>query len=138
MRRSHAEDEYEVVHINVVPLIDVMFFLVLFFVATSSFTKEAGIEVNRPTSQTAMVQNKANIIVSVTRNGEVWIEGRRIDMRAVRGQVERLLVENPDSTVVVAADGDGNTRLLVQALDQVRLAGVENVAIATSEDSGRQ
>jgi len=136
MRRSHAEAEYEVVHINVVPLIDVMFFLVLFFVATSSFVKETGIEVNRPSAQTAVVQEKGNIVVSVTRNGEIWIERQRIDLRAVRAQVERLLVENPDSTVIVAADAEAPTRMLVQALDQVRLAGVANVAIATSEAGG--
>jgi biopolymer transport protein ExbD len=136
MRRSHAEAEYEVVHINVVPLIDVMFFLVLFFVATSSFVKETGIEVNRPSAQTAVVQEKGNIVVSVTRNGEIWIERQRIDLRAVRAQVERLLIENPDSTVIVAADAEAPTRMLVQALDQVRLAGVANVAIATSEAGG--
>lgn len=136
MRRSHAEAEYEVVHINVVPLIDVMFFLVLFFVATSSFVKETGIEVNRPSAQTAVVQEKGNIVVSVTRNGDIWIDRRKVDLRAVRAHVERLMVENPDSTVILAADSEAPTRLLVQALDQVRLAGVVNVAIAASEASG--
>ena len=134
MRRSHTEDDQEAVHINVVPLIDVMFFLVLFFVATASFVKEAGIDVNRPTARTAQSQEKANIVVTVTRSGEVWLGGRRLDMRSVRAEVERLAVENPDSTVVVAADGDASTRLLVQALDQVRLAGVAAVAIATAPE----
>lgn len=136
MRRSHAEAEYEVVHINVVPLIDVMFFLVLFFVATSSFVKETGIEVNRPSAQTTVVQEKGNIVVSVTRNGDIWIDRRKVDLRAVRAHVERLMVENPDSTVILAADSEAPTRMLVQALDQVRLAGVVNVAIAASEASG--
>ncbi|MBI5615876.1 MAG: biopolymer transporter ExbD [Gammaproteobacteria bacterium] len=132
MRRSHTEDDYAGVSINVVPLIDVMFFLVLFFVATASFVKESGVDVNRPSAQTAATQEKANIVVTVTRSGEVWVGGRRVDMRTVRAEVERLAVENPDSTVVVAADGEASTRLLVAALDQVRLAGVTNVAIAAA------
>ena len=133
MRRSHAEQDEDAVHINVVPLIDVMFFLVLFFVATSSFVRDSGVEVNRPAAQSATLQNKANIVVSVTREGDTWLGGKRIDRRALRDEIERLLGENPDSTVIVAADGDGNSRLLVEALDQARLAGESNVAIATTE-----
>jgi biopolymer transport protein ExbD len=134
-RRSHAEQDDDAVHINVVPLIDVMFFLVLFFVATSSFVRDSGMEVNRPAARSATLQNKANIVVSVTRAGETWIAGKRIDRRAIRNEIERLLGENPDSTVIVAADADGSTRLLVETLDQARLAGASNVAIATTEST---
>lgn len=133
MRRSHAEQDEQTVHINVVPLIDVMFFLVLFFVATSSFVRDSGVEVNRPSARSATLQEKANIVISVTRDGEAWIGGKRIDMRMIRNEVERLLGENPDSTVIVAADADGSSRLLVNVLDQARLAGAAHVAIATTE-----
>ncbi len=135
MRRSHAEDEYQPPHINVVPLIDVMFFLVLFFVATASFVRDTGVEVNRPSAVSATAIAKGNIVISVTREGEVWIAGKRVDPRAIRAEVARLLGENPDSTVVVAADGDGSSRQLVQALDQARLAGATSVAIATTESA---
>lgn len=137
MRRSHAERDDEPVHINVVPLIDVMFFLVLFFVATSSFVRDSGVEVNRPAAQSAKLQDKANIVVSITRDGQAWIAGKRIDRRAIRFEIERLLGENPDSTVIVAADADGSSRALVEALDQARLAGASNVAIATTESEAR-
>ena len=79
MKRSHAEAEYEPVHINVVPLIDVMFFLVLFFVSTASFVRESGIEINRPTAQTAVVSGKDSMIVSIARNGQVWIDNQQVD-----------------------------------------------------------
>lgn len=135
MRRSYTEAEYRPVDINVIPLIDVMMFLVLFFVATASFVRETGVEVNRPMAQTASLQKKANIIISIKKNGEVWIDRRKVDIRAIRAHVERLLVENADSTVIIAADADTPTRLLVLALDQARLAGAPSVAIAALEST---
>ncbi|MGH8471167.1 MAG: ExbD/TolR family protein [Gammaproteobacteria bacterium] len=131
MRRSYTESDYQPVHINVIPLIDVMFFLVLFFVATSSFIRETGVDVNRPAARSAELQEKGNIIVSVTKNGEIWIDRRKVDIRALRANVERMYAENPGSSVIIAADEETQTGLLVGALDEARLAGVENVAIAT-------
>lgn len=130
MRRGYTESEYQPIYINVIPLIDVMFFLVLFFVATSSFIRETGVDVNRPTARSAQQQEKGNINVSVTKNGEVWIDRRKIDMRALRANVERMYAENPGSTVIIAADKEAPTGLLVTALDEAWLAGVPNVAIA--------
>ncbi|MGH8515585.1 MAG: ExbD/TolR family protein, partial [Gammaproteobacteria bacterium] len=88
MRRRTTDSDYEGVHINVIPLIDVMFFLVLFFVATSSFIRETGVDVNRPTARSAVAQDKANIIVSLTKHGEIWIDRRKVDIRALRANVE--------------------------------------------------
>jgi biopolymer transport protein ExbD len=133
LRRSYTDSEYQPVYINVIPLIDVMFFLVLFFVATSSFVRETGIDVNRPAAKSAAQQPHGNIIISVTKNGEVWIDRRKVDIRALRANVERLAAENPGSSVIIAADEETQTRILVQALDETRLAGVENVAIAAFE-----
>ena len=131
MRRSYTESEYQPVYINVIPLIDVMFFLVLFFVATSSFIRETGVDVNRPAARSAELQEKGNIIISVTKNGEIWIDRRKVDIRALRANVERMYAENPGSSVIIAADEEAQTGRLVAALDEARLAGVENVAIAT-------
>jgi len=132
MRRSHAEAEYEPVYINVVPLIDVMFFLVLFFVSTTSFVRESGIEINRPTAQTAMIPGKDSMIVSIDRSGRIWIENQQVDIRVVRGHVERMHAENPTGTVIVLADRSSQTGIVVEVMDQVRLAGVTNVAIAAT------
>ncbi len=131
MRRNYTESDYQPVYINVIPLIDVMFFLVLFFVATSSFIRETGVDVNRPAAKSAELQEKGNIIVSVTKNGEIWIDRRKVDIRALRANVERMYAENPGSSVIIAADEEAQTGRLVAALDEARLAGVENVAIAT-------
>lgn len=133
LRRSYTDTDYQPIYINVIPLIDVMFFLVLFFVATSSFIRETGVDVNRPAAKSAVPQAHGNIIISVTKNGEVWIDRRKVDIRALRASVERLHAENPGSAVIIAADEEAQTGLLVQALDEARLAGVENVAIAAYE-----
>ena len=132
MRRSHAEAEYEPVHINVVPLIDVMFFLVLFFVSTASFVRESSIEINRPSAQTAVVSGKDSMIVSIARNGQVWIDNQQVDVRLVRAHVERMHSENPAGAVIILADRESATGVVVAVMDQVHLAGVTNVAIAAS------
>lgn len=132
MRRSHAEAEYEPVHINVVPLIDVMFFLVLFFVATASFVKESGIEINRPAAQTAVVPGKDSMMVSIARDGQIWIDTQPVDIRLVRAHVERMHAENPAGAVIILADKESSTGTVVEVMDQIRLAGITNVALAAS------
>ena len=129
--KIHSEDEEtDSTEINLTPLIDMVFILLIFFVVTSSFVKESGIEVSRPTAQSAERQERGNIIISVTKNGEIWIDRRKVDINALRANVERLHAENPEGSVIVASDRDARTEVLVQALDQARLAGVANVSIA--------
>lgn len=129
--KIHSEDEEtDSADINLTPLIDMVFILLIFFVVTSSFVKESGIEVNRPSAQSAERQERGNIIISVTKNGEIWIDRRKVDINALRANVERLHAENPEGSVIVASDRDARTEVLVQALDQARLAGVANVSIA--------
>lgn len=127
----HSEDEETGgSEINLTPLIDMVFILLIFFVVTSSFVKESGIEVNRPTAQSAERQERGNIIISVSKNGDIWIDRRKVDINALRANVERLHADNPEGSVIIAADRDARTESLVQALDQARLAGVANVSIA--------
>ncbi|MGD7034072.1 ExbD/TolR family protein [Methylotuvimicrobium buryatense] len=129
--KIHSEDEeFNGNGIDLTPLIDMVFILLIFFIVTSSFVKESGMEVNRPSAKTAERQEKGNIIISVTKAGEIWIDRRKVDVNALRANVERLHAENPEGSVVIAADRDARTELLVQALDQSRLAGVSNVSIA--------
>lgn len=122
--------------INVVPLVDVMVFLLIFFVSTASFLKEAGIEVNRPTAQTVTKQEKGNIIIAISKDGEIWLEKRQLDMRMVRPTVERLHAANPEGAVIIVADREAKTGVTVQVMDQVRLAGIANVSIAASRQAG--
>lgn len=126
------EAESAAAGVNVTPLIDMAFILLIFFVVTSSFVKEAGVEVERPTADSATPQERASILVGVSSDGGVWIEGRQVDLRAVRGHIQRLHAENPESAVVILADEAARTGVVIQVLDQARLAGVSSVAVAAA------
>ena len=116
--------------INLTPMLDVVFIMLIFFVVTTSFVKESGVEVNRPNANTAQQQESANILIAIRPNGEIWIDNRAVDVRAVRANVERLRAEFPESDVVIQGDKQAQIGLLVRVMDQVRLAGITNVAIA--------
>jgi biopolymer transport protein ExbD len=112
------------------PLIDMVFILLIFFIVTTSFVREAGVEVERPSAQSAETKAKASVILGLTAQGRVFVEGRSLDIRSVRAYMERFLAETPDGSAVVVADKASNTGTLVQVLDQCRLAGVKNVSVA--------
>jgi len=116
--------------VNLTPMLDVVFIMLIFFVVTTSFVKESGVEVNRPNANTAQQQESANILIAIRPNGEIWIDGRAVDVRAVRANVERLRAEFPESSVVIQGDQNAQIGSLVRVMDQVRLAGITNVAIA--------
>ena len=124
----------EETEINITPMLDVVFIMLIFFIVTASFVKEAGIDVNRPDAQTAVKKEKANILIAISENGEIWINRRRVDIRAVRANIERLHAENPQGSVVIQADKKSYTDTLVQVMDAARQAGVYNVAIAANPD----
>ncbi len=117
------------------PMLDIVFIMLIFFIVTTSFVKESGIEVNRPRASTGESKAQGNIIVGIRANGDVWIDKRLVDFRAVRAYVSRLHMENPLGSVVIAADRDTKTQALVQVIDQIRLAGIMNPAIATESES---
>jgi biopolymer transport protein ExbD len=112
-------------------MIDIVFIMLIFFIVTTSFVRESGIDVQRPSSQTGEAQENASILVGINVRGEVWIDQRAVDIRAVRASIERLRAQNPQSSVIVSADRNVTTGLLVQVMDQIRLAGVMNAAVAT-------
>ena len=118
------------VDINMGPLVDMVFLLLIFFVVTTSFVKETGIDVQRSTAATAEVKDRGNIMLGLSADGVVYYEGKRIDVRSVRAHMERALAEDPESGVVLVADKDCNTGVVVQAMDQCRLAGAKNVSLA--------
>ncbi|MDT8406683.1 MAG: biopolymer transporter ExbD [Methylococcales bacterium] len=132
MKHYSEQDDLTHTEINLTPLIDMVFILLIFFLVTSSFVKESGIEVNRPSAATAERQERGHIIISVRKNGEFWVDKRRVDAGALRAQIERLHADNPEGSVIIAADKAAQTGDLVTALDQARLAGVTNVAIAAT------
>ncbi len=116
--------------VNLTPMLDVVFIMLIFFVVTTSFVKESGVEVNRPNANTTQQQESANILIAIRPNGEIWIDGRAVDVRAVRANIERLRAEFPESSVVIQGDRHAQIGMLVRVMDQVRMAGITNVAIA--------
>jgi biopolymer transport protein ExbD len=129
-RNRNADDDAQ---IDLTPMLDMSFILLIFFIVTTSFVKEAGIDVNRPSAATAERKERGNILIAIRASGEIWIDKRVVDRRAVRAAVERLHAENPEGSVVIIADKSSETGVLVEVMDQVRLAGVFNVSIAADE-----
>jgi biopolymer transport protein ExbD len=120
-------DESEV---NLTPMLDVVFIMLIFFIVTASFVKEAGIDVTRPPAATAERKERGNILVAITANDQIWIDRRQVDARSIRANIERLHAENPQGSVVIQADKDSKNGLLVQVMDAARLAGVKSVSLA--------
>jgi len=119
------------VEINMMPLIDMIFILLIFFLVTASFVRESGVEVNRPESVTAQEKEATGMVVGIARGGGIFIDNQQVDLRQVRGLVEVFLLENARGGVILDADESCTTGRLVAVLDQCRLAGAENVAVAT-------
>ncbi len=126
---SESDDEDDE-GVNLTPMLDVVFIMLIFFIVTSSFVKEAGVDVDRPIAATAERKERGNILVAITSTGQIWIDRRAVDPRAVRAHIERLHAENPQGAVVIQADRRSKNRLLVQILDAAQEAGVETVSIA--------
>jgi biopolymer transport protein ExbD len=134
MRRINRATAEEEAQIDLTPMLDVVFIMLIFFIVTASFIKEAGIEVNRPEASTSEPKENVNILVAINANNEVWMDKRRIDIRAVRANIERLHAENPKGAVVVQADNKSNTETVAAVLDASREAGVYDVSLATEDD----
>lgn len=132
MRKLFSNMEEEETRIDITPMLDVVFILLIFFIVTATFIKEAGIEVSRPDAATAEVQEKANILIAITANDDIWINRRKVDIRQVRPNIERLHAENPQGTVVIQADNDSRNEVLVQVMDASRSAGVYQIALAAN------
>jgi biopolymer transport protein ExbD len=120
--------------IDLTPMLDVVFIMLIFFIVTASFIKEAGIEVNRPEASTASKKENVNILVAVSATNEIWIDKRRVDKRSVRSVIERMHAENPKGAVVVQADLASTTETVTAVIDAARSAGVFDVSLATEDD----
>lgn len=133
MRRKDKPEADEAT-LDLTPMLDVVFIMLIFFIVTASFVKEAGIEVNKPIAATLEKMPLANILIAISSKSEVWINKRAVDIRAVRAAVERLKAENPKGSVVIQADQDAKHGIVIQVMDQIKLAGFSKVAISARED----
>ena len=123
------EQEQEEANVDITPMLDVVFIMLIFFIVTATFIKESGIDVDKPESATAVVQENASILISIDPNDKIYIERRQVDIRSVRSIVERLHAENPEASVVIQADEDSKNDTLVQVMDASRRAGVYEIAL---------
>ena len=127
-----AEEEEN--EINLTPMLDVVFIMLIFFIVTASFIKEAGIDVIRPEATTADKQEDAAILIAISANDEIWIDRRETDPRALRTAIEKLHSENPKGSIVIQADEASTNEMLVIVMEAAKQVGVANVAIATDDN----
>ena len=127
-----GEDEEN--EINLTPMLDVVFIMLIFFIVTASFIKEAGIDVDRPDAPSADSQDDAAILIAISANDEIWIDRRETEPNAVRGMIERLHAENPKGSIVIQADEESTHEMLVVVMEAAKQACVTNVAIAALKD----
>lgn len=132
--RRRSEQSHESSHgIDLAPMLDFVINLLIFFIITAVFVKEAGLDVNRPTSFEQQEKNdNESIQIQVLNNGEIWVDGRAVDVRAVRANVERMSAVNPDSGVLILANEQAPTGTVVEVVDQVHLGGIYNITFSTS------
>ena len=125
------EEENE---INLTPMLDVVFIMLIFFIVTATFIKEAGIQVERPDTITADSQDDAAILIAISENDEIWIDREERDPKMLRSIIERLHAENPKGSIVIQADEGSTHERLVIVMEAAKAAGVTNVAIASDND----
>ena len=130
-RRSRTNDEAE---INITPMLDIVFIMLIFFIVTTSFVKEEGLEVSRPSNSPPkeIKKNKGPIVVKIDANGNIMLQGRMLERKAVEANLEREKAEKPDSPLIIAAHPDADTETLVTILDAAEAVGVESVSVATT------
>ena len=125
-----AEEESQV---DLTPMLDVVFIMLIFFIVTSTFVKESGVDVTRPNAETAVPTDASSIQIGITSNNQIYFDKRLVDKRAVRANIEKGLAESPGAAVIIVADALSNTETLIEVMDQSRLAGAENISVATDE-----
>ena len=117
------------------PMLDIVFIMLIFFIVTTSFVKETGVTVNKPEATQAVAMPRGNILIAVTAAGKIWVAKHEVQLADVREFVQRAKSENPEGSVVVIADKDAATGLVIQVMDQARLGGADNVAIAATRET---
>ena len=130
MRASKHTPEQEDHGIDLAPMLDFTINLLIFFIITTSFVKEAGVTVFKPVASTAEHRDSGNLLVAVRENGEIWMDRRPVDIRELRALIERLHIERPEDSVVIIADKASRAGIVAKVMDEVRLGGIKDVAIA--------
>jgi biopolymer transport protein ExbD len=136
MQSQRHTPETEDHGIDLAPMLDFVLNLLIFFIITTSFVKEAGVTVVRPEASTGEYRESGNIMVAIRSNGEVWMDRRPVPVRDLRHLIERLHLERPDDSVVILADKDSQAAVLAQVMDEVRLGGIQEISVAADSGEG--
>jgi biopolymer transport protein ExbD len=132
MRRLAKQQEEEGAEIDLTPMLDVVFIMLIFFIVVASFIKEAGIDVNRPDNSKSDPSDATSILVEIRSDNQIWMENRRIDARAVRANVQRLLASDPEQAVTVKVEKGAKANTVVDVADAAREAGAGAVNWASA------
>jgi len=136
MQANRHSPEAEETGIDLAPMLDFTINLLIFFIITTSFIKEAGVTVFKPEAVTAEHRESGNLLIAIRENGEIWMDRNRIELRDVRPMIERLHIERPDDTVVIIADRNSNAGMVAKVMDEVKAGGINEVSIAADPGSG--
>ena len=133
MRRARAREQEES-EVNLTPMLDVVFIMLIFFIVTATFIKETGVEVNRPDTQTAEMKKYVSLLVAVAPDSSIWIDKKKVDVRNVRPIIEQLHAENPKGGLVIQADMKSKTEKVLEIMAAARQIGIKQVAIAGEQN----
>jgi biopolymer transport protein ExbD len=136
MKARQAPHDSEDHGIDLAPMLDFVLNLLIFFIITTSFIKEAGVTVVRPDAETSEHRESGNILIAIRENGDIWMDRKKVDLRQVNILIERLHIERPDDTAVIVADRNSNAEVLAQVMDAVRNGGIRDVSIAANQPAG--
>ncbi len=128
-RRATVEEQ----EVNLTPMLDVVFIMLIFFIVTASFVKETGLEIQKPNALSADSKERASILIAIGEDGSVWMDNRQIEVRSVRTNVERMISENPEGSVVIQADKKSKNGTMLLVMDAAKLAGAKEVSISTED-----
>lgn len=132
MARKHRQEEEDAA-VDMTPMLDIVFIMLIFFIVTTSFVKEAGIDVNRPKANQTTKKPSANIFIAVSENGEIWMDNRQVDIERVGANIERMIAEQPTDNVVIQADKEAKHGLVVKVMDQAKAAGISVITVSAKE-----
>ncbi|GAK33453.1 biopolymer transport protein exbD2 [alpha proteobacterium Q-1] len=132
--RDHAQKQAEENEINMTPMLDIVFIMLIFFIVTATFIKEAGVDVTKPPAVTAEKKDRASILIAITESDEIWMNRKKVDLKSLQTNIEKLHAENPQGTIVIQADARSKAGLMIAVTEAVNDAGVPGVAVSTEEN----
>ncbi|MCE9678275.1 biopolymer transporter ExbD [Shewanella sp. AS1] len=132
-RKKHSNVEEEA-QIDMTPMLDIVFIMLIFFIVTTSFIKPSGLDYNKPEASTATTQKSANIFIGVSKTGIIKMENRQVDIERVTANVERMLAESPEAAVLIEADKEAQHGLVIKVMDNVKKAGIDKISVSAGKE----